>query len=499
MSSSSVLASLSMHKSRSLLVAFVAVLLLLVLWTSPWESSTSKPIQPHSPVGVDRLPPSTSSSTPSYLELTTRLTDYFQAYPLDESEFGQMGKRLQILKDWIHTHQSASLTEDEGAILSDNIEHFALSLTPFLQNPSKPQDRQPLQSLRQTFVSGSKGIVIATGQKRFRFACHLIKNLREVLGSTLPIQIAYAGDHDLPDTYRTYLTSLGPDITTFDVTSIFDDDTLKLADGGWAIKPFALLGSTLEQAILLDADAVFLQKPENILNDHPGYRSTGTLLFHDRLLWQGAFKERHEWWEKELAHTELSSTIKHSKVYIDKYAEEGDSGVVVVDKSRLDVFVGLLHICWQNTHTVREAFTYKQGYGDKESWWFGFELAASPYTMEEHYGAIVGHTQSATSGKHAKVCSFTIAHVDHKNKLLWYNGSLLKNKEIDANDFDVPTEWMIDGVWEKGATKQHMSCMRDAEVRSMQPEELEILQKTVNSAKQVDSIIRNELPGSVPG
>src|SRR5271163_2892643 len=100
------------------------------------------------------------------------------------------------------------------------------------------------------------------------------------------------------------------------------------------------------------------------------------------------FKERHEWWEKELAHTELSSTIKHSKVFAEKYAEEGDSGVVVVDKGRLEVFIGLLHICWQNTYAVREAFTYRQGYGDKESWWFGFELAATPYTMEDHYGAI---------------------------------------------------------------------------------------------------------------
>ena len=48
------------------------------------------------------------------------------------------------------------------------------------------------------------------------------------------------------------------------------------------------------------------------------------MLFRDRLLWQGAFKDRHDWWEKELAHTELSETIKQSKVYIEKYAEEGD-------------------------------------------------------------------------------------------------------------------------------------------------------------------------------
>jgi alpha 1,3-mannosyltransferase len=367
-----------------------------------------------------------------------------------------------------------------------------------VNNPSRPQDKEPLQSLRRRFTPGSKGIVITTGQKRFRFACHLIRNLRDVLGSTLPIQVAYAGEHDLPENYREYLKSMGPDITTFDVTSVFDDLTLKLANGGWAIKSFAVLGSTFEQAILLDADAIFLQKAETIFDNHPGYRETGTLLFHDRLLWQGAFKERHEWWEKELAHTELSSTIRHSKVYIDKYAEEGDSGVVVVDKGRLDVFIGLLHVCWQNTYKVRESFTYKQGYGDKESWWFGFELTATPYTMEDHYAAIVGHTQSTAPGKQTRICSFTIAHIDHNNKLLWYNGSLLKNKEANSNEFDVPTEWMIDGVWEKGATKQDMSCMRGAEIKNIQQHELDMLQKSVEAAKQVDNIISNEMPGSVP-
>ena len=53
---------------------------------------------------------------------------------------------------------------------------------------------------------------------------------------------------------------MGADISTFDVTAIFDDSTLRLADGGWAIKAFAILSSSLEQAMLLDADAVFLQK-----------------------------------------------------------------------------------------------------------------------------------------------------------------------------------------------------------------------------------------------
>lgn len=481
-----------MHKIRLLVAATIAVVI-LTFWS--WSSAPLKSqdlvdhqtVRPHGS-------PETSSTAQAYVDAAARVADYFTSYPLPESEFGQMGKRLQILEDWMLHSESVSYSAEQKVVLSKNIESAALSFTPFLRNPSKPQDSQPLQSLRRSFVPGTKGIVISTGHKRFRFACHLIANLRQVLGSTLPIQIAYAGNSDLPTENRKYLESLGPDITTFDITAIFDDSTLQLAENGWATKAFALLGSTFEQVMLLDADTIFLQKPEVIFEDHPGYRETGTLLFHDRLLWQNAFKERHAWWEKELAHTELSNTIKHSKVYIDKYAEEADSGVVVVDKGRLEVLVGLLHICWQNTYAVREAFTYRQGYGDKESWWFGFELAGTPYSMEDHYGSIVGHTNPSDT---TKVCSFTIAHVDHKNKLLWYNGSLLKNKEISSTELDVPTEWMMDGVWEKGGSKADMSCMKNAEIKKMDSQELDVLQKTVDLAKKTDEDIQRQIPGSV--
>lgn len=121
------------------------------------------------------------------------------------------------------------------------------------------------------------------------------------------------------------------------------------------------MSAHFEQAVILDVDAIFLHKPEETLDHDPRYEETGTLLFHDGLNWQGAFKERHEWWERELAHTHLSSTIRHSKVYMDGYPEEGDSGAVATDKSRVGVLAGLLHIGWQNSAAVRGKYTCMMG------------------------------------------------------------------------------------------------------------------------------------------
>ncbi|KAI4092331.1 MAG: hypothetical protein LQ344_003576 [Seirophora lacunosa] len=421
------------------------------------------------------------------LENVSATSTYFTDYPLPASEFGQMGKRLQVMQHWIEARQSVSdrMTLGQADTLRTHIDDIALSLFPFLHNPSQ-SSYTSLSHLRQRFKPGSKGIVIPTGQKTFRYACHLISNLRDTLGSKLPIEVAYAGESDLPASYREFINGLASDIETVDVLRVFDDTTLDLEHGGWAIKTFAALGSQYEQVLVLDADAILLQAPETILDHHTGYKSTGTLLFHDRLLWQGAFKERHEWWEKQLEHHTPSQALSKSRVYNDGYAEECDSGLVVLDKSRLSVLLGVLHACWQNTKEVRDKWTYKMGYGDKESWWFGLELSGAQYTFEDHYGGMLGHLNADKD----KVCSFTIAHFDEQEKLLWYNGGLLLNKLKNNTEFDVPTHYMFDGVWEKGATKPDHSCMRDAEIRETSEQERELVRKSVEGAKAIDARIQ---------
>jgi len=180
-----------------------------------------------------------------------------------------------------------------------------------------------------------------------------------------------------------------------------------------------------------------------------------------------------------------SDTLMKSKVWTEGYAEEGDSGVVALDKSRLPVLMGLLHICWQNTVSVRQEWTYRITYGDKESWWFGMELSNVPYVFEEHYAAILGET-SLFEGDQKAVCSFCITHVDEKDKLLWSNGSLLKNKAANLTDFQNSDSWMIDGLWLKGASKQDVSCMRHGKIQTLDEETSKILRDSVVLAQQID-------------
>ncbi|KAK0612564.1 glycosyltransferase family 71 protein [Bombardia bombarda] len=444
-----------------------------------------------------------TKSTPpldrSHLRETVR---YFEDYPFTtpfREKFGDAGARTRIVKDWLVRSEETEDAE-EKAVLAEAVEQAIVAIYPFLQNPpSNPASETPLADLRSSFESGSAGIVITTGDATLRYSSHLIVSLRSVLNSTLPIQIVYAGDRDLSANSRMRLARMvtaGPALEFIDMNTVFDNTTLHFHEnhGGWAMKAFAVLGSRFERVMLIDADAVFLQPPEVFL-EHPAFLRTGTLLFHDRLLWKGEFADRHSWWRSQIRHP--SPALHSSLVWTEDYAEEGDSGVVVLDKSRVDVLMGLLHISWQNSFPVRESITYKITYGDKETWWFGLELAGATYEFEKHYGAIVGWEETDEEGRR-KVCSFVIAHVDEKDQLLWYNGGLLKNKALEEmkNVYQVPQKWMVDAEWKKGIAKSDMSCMVGGEVHDLTPKELDTLAQAIEQAKKVDADLERPWRGA---
>lgn len=416
---------------------------------------------------------------PSSLEV---VSTYFLDYPLGYSDFGKFGRRIEILGDFIAT------SPNENLDLHPAVEQLAASLFSFLL-PQQAGTSPPLSTLISRHKTGTRGIVIPVGKPTFRFACHLIASIRNVLGSLLPIEVAYAGDDDLPSFQRNFLVSLGSDIKSVDITELFDDGPLNLAQGKWAIKPFAILASRFEQVILLDSDTVMLQPPDVLFDHHQGFKETGALLFRDRLILKDAYPERHAWWEEQMKHTTPSSNYLNSKVHLEHYSEEGESGLIVVDKGRLPVFLALLHVAWQNSEDVRTQVTYKMGYGDKESWWLAFELCNVPYTFEHRYAAILGDVVQYADDI-PRVCSFTIAHVDENDELLWLNGSLLKNKALDDTEFWVPRTWMVDGEWEKGITRSSWSCKKGGKILQLKEAAINILERSVGQARSLENTAR---------
>jgi len=473
------------RQPRTLLIAAPLCLITLFYFLFQHRSNT--------PFDLSQL--SWSSSDPVLENITITALEYVNT-PIQapyKGQFWETGQRSRRIIEWLeYVDKTPEKSKDRTSLLY-TIDEVSSSLFSFVPRPDAKSRKPRLTALRNRYDAGSRGIVMPVGgsDSNIRFAGHLIASLREVLGCKLPIEIAYAGDHDLPPKARETLASFDGtgQISFLNVWDVFDDAPLRLRDGGWAIKPFAVLASRFEQVILVDADSVFLQNPENLFRQKP-YLRTGAYMFHDRLLWQYSFGARHRWWHDQIK--EPSAALDKSLVWVKDWSEECDSGVVVLDKSRLPVFVGLAHVAWQNTFEVREEVTYKLTYGDKESWWLGMELVGATYEFEEYYGSMLGwESKHIEDGKESPaVCSFVIAHLDDEGRLLWYNGSLLKNKVKHPQTYDVPEAWMMDGTWKKGTTKGERSCMVDSEIKKLSGEEHSILERSIAEATRVDSVMK---------
>ncbi len=489
-----------LRTSRALSFAvFAAVALALVILfqaSLPYFTAIQPPSRPVGAAEDKSREPTEAETGPvaNDASLITDLVQYFIDFPL-RRRIKMYSARLAVDASFYATGSGFS-TDLRTKPFTLQSRKWPLSLFPYLHNrPDGVTSKTPIADFRARALPGTSGVVIPTGLKTLRYAAHLIVCLQTVLGSKLPIQIAYAGDDDLPPSARIQLTSLLPasssPLAFLDITTVFDESITQLRHGGWAIKAFAALTSPFEQTILLDADAVFLQAPEVLLTS-PAFARTGALLFHDRLLWQHAFKDRHDWWKSQIRRP--SPAMEASRVWKEDYAEEGDSGAVIIDKGRVDVFVGLLHIARQNSYAVREEVTYKITYGDKESWWLGFELAGSRYEFERHYGSIVGWEETHAATGTSMVCSFVIAHVDNEDQLVWYNGGLLKNKQLPTMQhvYEILQKWMLEGgvaTWVKGERKEDMSCMINGPLRNLSDQELAVLERSIAKAKEIDEIL----------
>ncbi|KAL8772905.1 MAG: hypothetical protein Q9194_004458 [Teloschistes cf. exilis] len=429
------------------------------------------------------------------LSSIAKTSQYFLNDVLSGSAFKNMGQRLQVLGTWLQTQETltSKLSPSQLETLHNHIERATLSLFPFIADPTRPRNAQPFTTLRQTYQKGSEGIVLVASKHNLRYICHLIQNIRVVLNSTLPIQVAHAGDAMLSSSRRQFLTKLAPNITTMDVTSLLENHTLELEKGGPAIRSFAALASPFEKVLLMGSLSVFLQPPERILHTHRGFKDTGALLFHHHLYGKGEFKKTHDFWHKHLRSHEPSPALKSSRVYNEGYAEELDPGLVVLDKSRISTLMGLLHVCWQNTKRVRRDYSYAFGDGDRDTWWLGFELSGSPYAWNDgaRYGGTLGwletkHSSPEENGvkklKHERVCGNTNLHLDGEGKPLWFSGSLLKDRRGDEEKYGVWTHWMVDGVWQpKGQQEEDGSadCMWGGEVREVGTVEKGVLERSV--------------------
>jgi hypothetical protein len=306
-----------------------------------------------------------------------------------------------------------------------------------------------IDALEASFVH-HRGIVIPTGNQLFSVAVTLIKILRH-LGCHLPIEIFYLGSRDLSEDRRNYLETF-KDISCIDITMSIDIAHPDLVLKGWFIKPFAMLFSSFQEIILIDADVVFLQNPE-IFFQTIQYRNTGALFFYDRQLINDHNKPKeYATILKQIVPKPYPASFTSRRIIQELTEYEMDSGVVIIDKRRH--FYGLLMICLLNTLPIRSSIQ-SISYGDKESFWIGFDMLKESYSFIDEYAGTIGNPEYGNhTAKHDHILCGAMAHFDdvlelpgshptppltgnrpNTGNLLWFQDSLLFNKR-DINEHE---------------------------------------------------------------
>ncbi|TGO84164.1 hypothetical protein BPOR_0541g00050 [Botrytis porri] len=123
------------------------------------------------------------------------------------------------------------------------------------------------------------------------------------------------------------------------------------------------------------------------------------------------------------------------------------------------------------------------------------ELSGVEYSFAEKYGGIIGgQVWNVTDGlSREDVCGSTIAHVDEKGELLWFNGGLVRKKSDDEGkrtfmDVEGDMRWASDGNWRwnKWGNAWDAACMEGGVIGNLSEGVKEIITGSVEVAKGAD-------------
>lgn len=217
-------------------------------------------------------------------------------------------------------------------------------------------------------TKGTRGIVTCAGGPAYLAeAFASLKALRHT-GCTLPVEIYHVGDQEVRDVDRDmFRREFGDSVRFMDATSYDLGGVRPTNLQGFEIKPYAVLLTSFDDILFLDADCAPLKNPEYVFDD-PSYKEYGNMFWPDYGVNSNLI--RPSW---------ITETPQFPKGF------ETESGQFVVNKTRC--MTGIVNAWLLNKH---QKFFYKQYYGDKDLFRLGFVMAGVPFYQLTLSPGIIG-------------------------------------------------------------------------------------------------------------
>lgn len=206
--------------------------------------------------------------------------------------------------------------------------------------------------------SEGRGIVTcAGGPVMLTNAYVLVRVLRDIHKSRLPIEIWHLGAQEMPGLLAAIFNELGCKV--IDASSICGGTAASIHDG-WQLKSYAVRNSGFEDVLLLDADQVPLADPE-VLFDCPQYLETGAIFWPDII---DLAAENPIWPMLGLEPEQVRSW---------------ESGQLCVNRRRHWKAINIALAMNQRAETF-----YRLVYGDKDTFLLAWRLGGSECTVVPH-------------------------------------------------------------------------------------------------------------------
>ena len=202
----------------------------------------------------------------------------------------------------------------------------------------------------------NRGIVLLAGGPTYFLNAYVnARLLHGALKSILPIEWFYLGAEMRPEWIRKIKETL-PKVSLIDLGGSAKKNIKQR--GGWQNKVNAILASSFNDVLFLDADCFPYHDP-SYLFDHEFYKSTGCVLFPDPF----------EWTDDKIKYLNKKYGVSLPKRQV-------ESGQMMFDKSKC--MEGLLKTKVLNDNSED---VYKDVYGDKDTFLIGMLQAQSPFRV----------------------------------------------------------------------------------------------------------------------
>ncbi|RJE22859.1 alpha-1,2-mannosyltransferase [Aspergillus sclerotialis] len=237
------------------------------------------------------------------------------------------------------------------------------------------KDVRESKLLRPAHTPGTRGLVSTAGDSYFPVFLSSLRTLRRT-GSTLPVEVYMK---DSSEYEKEICDKVLPDLNArcLVLSDVVGKGSVSIAH--FQLKIFAILFSSFEEIVWMDADCFPLYKPEDLLDSEP-FTSTGLVTWPD-------------FWGSTVSPTYFK--ISQQEIPPMTARQSSETGVILVSKR--NHFVSLLLSAYYNYYGPSHYFGLlsqgAQGEGDKETFIQAASAVGEPfYTVSERVQAI-GHSK----------------------------------------------------------------------------------------------------------